>query len=280
VLRLPFFVAAVVGYFLVLQWLPLGVLARKLFLWMIIAIPGIWWVDIRVDGVKKGSIARHSSRLPQPGSVIAASFTSPIDALYLAAVFDPIFTTSYPATRQVERISLLGAILRAFLPPQVSPPKTATLIDLKTLVDSHPHRVIAVFPECTTSNGKGILPFSPSLLSVPQKRRIYPINLRYAPGDITTPIPWSYMTFLWNLLSRPTHSINVRIAEYIDVRDGEKLPTLEPEIDNNSSEQLIPDLDNRVLDLVGESLARIGRVKRVALGGRDKADFIDKWNKR
>ncbi len=166
--KLPFFVTVATTYFLFLQWFPLGSLLKKAILWMILGIPGIWWIDLQIDGVKKGSLAKkHEGRVPQPSNVIASSFTSPIDSLYLAAIFDPIFTVSYPHTRQVQEISLLSAILRALCKPQEHPPKGAQMTDLKTLLIEHPQRVIVVFPECTTTNGKGILPFSPSLLTTP-----------------------------------------------------------------------------------------------------------------
>ena len=42
------------SYFIVLQWLPIGVLGKKAALWSILGIPGIWWIDLQIDGVKKG----------------------------------------------------------------------------------------------------------------------------------------------------------------------------------------------------------------------------------
>ena len=38
--------------------------------------------------------------------------------------------------------------------------------------------------------------------------------------------------------------------------------------------------ERKLLDRVGESLARLGRVKRVALTVKDKADFVRLWRKR
>jgi hypothetical protein len=37
--------------------------------------------------------------------------------------------------------------------------------------------------------------------------------------------------------------------------------------------------EKRVLDKVAEALARLGRVKRVGLGVRDKKDFVKAWSK-
>lgn len=50
-----------ISYFLVLQWMPIGVLGRKASLWCILGIPGIWWIDLQIDGVKKGYEFAHPS---------------------------------------------------------------------------------------------------------------------------------------------------------------------------------------------------------------------------
>lgn len=57
--RVPLLVIFALSYFLVLQWMPIGVLGRKASLWCILGIPGIWWIDLQIDGVKKG-YAHHA----------------------------------------------------------------------------------------------------------------------------------------------------------------------------------------------------------------------------
>lgn len=248
---------------------------------------------IRTDDCS--SLARHhTARLPQPGSIIASSHTSPIDALYLAAIFDPIFTASYPSTRLVQRISLFHAILRAFQYPQYNPPPNARMVDLTTLVKQHPHQAIVVFPECTTTNGRGLLPISSSLLTCPSSAKIFPISLRYTAADITTPLPATYISFLWNLLSKPTHCIRVRIAESTyntsqssTTKSSTSSPGLVYDDRVSSSDTLLgsDDTDStnsaekKVLDRVAEALARLGRVKRVGLGLKDKEAFIKAYTK-
>lgn len=303
--RLPFFIAVATTYFLFLQWFPLGSLVKKAILWMILGIPGIWWIDLQIDGVKKGSLAKkHQGRVPQPSDIIASSFTSPIDALYLAAIFDPIFTVSYPHTRQIQYISLFGAIVHALSKPREHPSPGARMTDLKTLLAEHPNRPIVVFPECTTTNGRGILPFSPSLLTTPPGTKIFPVSLRYTPPDIRTPVPRQYWAFVWNLLSQPTHCIGVRIAEAVfntskptDTAAERKdrymtnfLDTLGEDSAMTSSTDTLTSLsdqpgevntdEKRILDKVGEALARLGRVKRVGLTVKDKIAFFDAWSKR
>ncbi|KAJ5773795.1 hypothetical protein N7457_008691 [Penicillium paradoxum] len=288
--RLPVFIFVTLSYFLVLQWLPIGSLGKKAALWCILGVPSIWWIDLQVDGVRKGSLKQQQARLPQPGSVIASSFTSPIDAIYLAAIFDPIFTVSYPNTRQVERISLLQAILRAFAAPSTQPSPGASLVDISTLLEKYPNRPIVLFPECTTTNGRGILTLSNSLLGVPTKTKIFPVSIRYTPMDIVTPLPGSYISSLWTLLSKPTHCIRVRIAECVT---GSQNSTDSPlsrstgkstystnyldALDEKSQEQASAS-EKALLDNVGESLARLGRVKRVGLGVKEKQEFFRAWS--
>lgn len=270
-------------YFLFLAHIPLPLALKKLLLWGMLGIPGVWWVDLQLDGVKRGSLSQQpKSRVPHPRSIIAAQFTSPVDALYLAAIFDPVFTISYPGTRKVQRISLLRAITLALTPPALEPPPGVKLTTLLALVEQNPHRAIAVFPEMSTTNGKGILPFSPSLLSAPADAKIFPVSMRYTPPDITTPVPGAYITFLWNLLSRPTHCIRVRIAEAVTNTPAAGISAIGVDGDEggrggDGHEDLTPE-EKKVIDHVGEALARLARNKRVGLTLRDKAAFIDAWN--
>lgn len=296
---MPILITVTISYFLIFSWLPIGPLGKKAALWLILGVPGIWWIDLQVDGVKKGSLGKQTSRLPHPGSIIASSYTSPIDSLYLAAIFDPLFTASYPGTRKVQPVSLWQAMLFALLPPQQSPPAGAKLVSLSTLVAQNPDRCIAVFPECTTTNGRGILPFSPSLLTAPPKTKIFPISLRYTPADITTPIPGTFTSFVWNLCSKPTHCIRVRIAEY--TYNASPTPVREPPRRNSYDTNLLDGLhsqelksrgtgedtegdateeEQKVLDKIAEALARLGRVKRVGLGVEEKIGFVKAWTKK
>lgn len=235
---------------------------------------------------------QQNARLPGPRSVIASSFTSPIDAVYLAAIFDPIFTACYPNMRLVEQISLLQAILRSFAPPHVAPPPGTRMVDVSTLLEKYPTRPVVIFPECTTTNSRGVLPLSPSLLDVPRRTKIFPVSLRYSPADVVTPLPGTYLSFLWTLLSGPTHGIRVRIAE--SIRGGDpgtlnssagtaRMPAFNyPDYlaqNGDSGDADMAQVEREFLDQVGESLARLGRVKRVGLGVKEKREFVRIWTK-
>ncbi|GAP82341.2 putative acyltransferase-like protein [Rosellinia necatrix] len=282
--RLPIFATYCAAYFLVLDHLPLPQFLRKLLLWTMLGIPGIWWVDLQLDGVKRGSLSQQPpSRFPRERAVVAAQFTSPVDAVYLAAIFDPIFVVSYPATRKVQRISLFRAMTLALAPPNATAPPSG-LTTVRALVEQNPHRVVAVFPEMTTTNGKGILPASPSLLSCPTDAKIFPVSLRYTPPDITTPIPGAWFFFLWNLLSKPTHYIRVRVAEGVSNttvavnRLTNRDMSVKPGNGGDGGAEATPE-EQQLLDHVGDSLARLARNKRVGLTLQDKAAFVEAWSK-
>ncbi|KAJ6437678.1 vacuolar protein sorting protein [Purpureocillium lavendulum] len=282
--RLPFFLTYAASYFVLFHYLPLPVIARKVALWGLMAIPGIWWVDLQLDGVKRGTLSEQPrERVPHPGSIIAANFTSPVDAIYLAAIFDPVFTVSYPDTRKLQRVSLFGAVAMALGPVRTAPPPNATLVDIKDILRDFPDRVIAVFPECGTTNGKAILPLSPAIVDCPPQVHIFPVSIRYTPSDVTTPVPGQWFKFLWNLLSRPTTCIRVRIAEgqmntASATTNGGSTATAGGELKFRKTGVDVSSQEQRVLDRIGEALARLSRVKRVGLTMQDKAAFVAALN--
>lgn len=241
-------------------------------------------MDLQLDGVKRGTLADQPlERFPHPGSVIAANFTSPIDAVYLAAIFDPIFTISYPGTRKVERISLFGAILEALGPVRAAPRPDAKLVDIEDLLEQYADRVIAIFPECGTTNGKAIMPFGPALAETPADAPVFPVSIRYAPPDVTSPVPGQWLAFIWNLLSRPTTCIRVRIAESqtntaTAKTNGAHSSNGTGELKYRKGASDITGEEQRFLDRIAEALARLGRVKRVGLTMKDKAAFVAAYN--
>lgn len=52
--RLPILVSLVLVYYTILQYLSIGSLGKKAVLWAMIGTPGIWWIDLQIDGVKRG----------------------------------------------------------------------------------------------------------------------------------------------------------------------------------------------------------------------------------
>lgn len=284
-LRLPILLSYATFYFLILERLPLPAGVRKGLLWCLMAIPGIWWSDLQLDGVRRGHLSEQPPmRIPHAKSVIAANFTSPIDALYLATIFDPVFTISYPRSRLLRQVSLFEAIRHALAPPDLAAPPfdDADLVDLETLLYKNPKRVIAVFPECSTTNGKGLLPPSPSLLTTPAGTQIFPVSIRYSPATVTTPVPNRWIPFLWYLLSQPTICVRVRIAEGTTNTSATPRSRTTGTVSSvNISPAPVEKMtggERLVLDHISEALSRLGRSRRVGLTLEDKARFVKAWN--
>ncbi|CAI6337299.1 unnamed protein product [Periconia digitata] len=293
--RAPFVATLSLFYFVFLEFLPVANLIKRCVLWVILAIPGVWWVDLQVDGVKRGKLAEKQDHLPHAGTIIAASFVSPLDPLYIAGIFTPVFTRSWPLEKKVEVISLFGAIRLAFSKPELEPPRTAKLATLKELTEKYPNSIICVFPETTTTNGRGVLRFSPSLLTADPSTKIYAVHVKYTPGDITTPVPGTVLSWTWRLLSKPTHYMRVRIARHI-FNSTSTLTTKADVTDTGFDANIFdsPHMHNRMvngnaaeetrkeewLETIREDFARLGRVKRTALGVQEKVEFVKIWSKR
>ncbi|KAK6501687.1 hypothetical protein TWF481_009513 [Arthrobotrys musiformis] len=303
-LRAPVLLTISLSYFLFLQFMPLGSLFQKGILWICMLVAGVFWVDLQVEGVKRGTLSRHPDKLPSPGSIIASTFTSPLDALYLSATFDPIFLVPSFDTPYVFQLSLLQTILYTFSPP-TSKPYSTKPTTISEVLSKNPHRIIVIFPEGTTSNGRALLRFSPALdtfatqykqsrenghasdVGIP-KNKIFPISLRYLPANTTTPLPGSYGVFLWRLLSQPSHNIKVRIGEAVKISELEMaddmlLATSSSEtITEKTVARNLP-TDERVPrtgaleEKVGEILVRVGRIRRVGLGVKEKIGFWNAW---
>ena len=91
----------------------------------------------------------------------------------------------------------------------------------------------------------------------------------FSPRSPLSPGPWSPV-------SPPYHDQNgldgANVKEVESDSDTETLLEFE-------EGQVVSELEKRVLDRVGESLARMGRVKRVGLGVKEKADFVKAWTR-
>lgn len=183
-------------------------------------------------------------------------------------------------------------------------------MELSKLVAQNPSRVVVVFPEATTSNGRGVLRLSPSLLSASKGTSIFPVSLRYDPADVVTPIPgWiEAVRFIWRLSSRSTHCIRVRIGLPLTLaqqayassesasREGRSRTKSRNSYDTNFFDSLqsspVPngadsdgttDADDltageiKSLQIVTESLSRLGRAKTLGLGVEEKIQFVNAW---
>lgn len=54
--RVPLVTFAWIVWLAIIQWTPAGGILRKADLWCVLGIPGVWWIDLQVDGVRRGYV--------------------------------------------------------------------------------------------------------------------------------------------------------------------------------------------------------------------------------
>lgn len=56
IVRVPLLLSAFLAYVVICSWMPSGVFIKKAILWLVLGISGMWWVDLQIDGVKRGFV--------------------------------------------------------------------------------------------------------------------------------------------------------------------------------------------------------------------------------
>lgn len=181
------------------------------------AIAAMWWlaggvVDFSVDSVRKNKIAEINRHRPGPGSVVVANFASPLDlvAIFLASTAR-IGQISVIVPRKGELYEL--SFWEALRVPFVDPAETGSLpfgrksADLAHLAN----KLVVIFPEGTTSNGQGTLPFveAPEKLQIPKAS--YSTLVLRSPPAVAVPVPRSSWSYYCSVLAE---RLVVRIKAY------------------------------------------------------------------
>lgn len=182
--------------------------------------------------------------IPKSGDVLIVNQSSPIDIMILTYLYPSAIFTSCDSEMLFETQSALSAFMARFNCKRVR--KGCTINDLLSDRSRFQDRVIVVFPECTTSNNRGLLAFCPLMLD-----RAFVMSIKYNnPAYLSTPIPKTYWSFLWALASLLSHSCRLK----------------------GSSQQL-------ELDFAG-AIARFARVPKTNLGIDQKEEFLEAWARR
>ncbi|KAF7433159.1 hypothetical protein PC9H_005108 [Pleurotus ostreatus] len=260
---------------------------------------------------------------PKAGDVIVSNWVSWIELLWLACRYNPIFvlpvfdpltvTTPTPgrdgivthtpgrrtgtgsaniaSTRQASpqgtfrgfRVSSLleMILLTGRVPPYDSAATTPCMKfdDIQKQAD----RPIVVFPESTTSNGRGLLRFSnvfPKEQVPTKKFGVFIMCVRYDPPTdftptLSCPIPSSFnpLGHLFALTTSLTPlSISIRLLEPADSISSQLFMVSE----------VVPDAANEdvFVSSCAALIAQLGKMKRTGLGWEDKASFFEFYRAR
>ncbi|THV08654.1 hypothetical protein K435DRAFT_641943 [Dendrothele bispora CBS 962.96] len=255
---------------------------------------------------------------PVAGDIIVSNWASWIELLWLAFRFNPIFVLPAPDSAVVHSdpsaqptaithtpgrrtgtgsaniasttrtstpqiaingfypVSLLTMISRCGNTPPYSIPNTKprTLEDIRWTAK----QPIVLFPECTTSNGRGLMRFA-DVFNLPASVRgwnIYIICVRYDPPTAFTPtlshsIPSNVLNPLLHMFSLTTSTAPLTMSvKLLAPSDSPSSPTfVASEVLGDSSKK------DQLTEACASLIAQIGKLKRMTMGWEDKSRFIE-----
>jgi len=175
--------------------------------------------------------------------------------------------------RKVSLVSMLRATGQ--VPPYNTNTSLSTLEEIRHAAD----RPIVVFPECTTSNGRGILRFSDVFkgYDVPVKGfQVFVMCVRYDPPTNLSPslshsISSKYLSPIPHLLkliiSLPPQPLSIRLLSPSESPSSQLFVASEVVFQENGQDVLS--------EACAMLIARIGKMKRTGMGWEDKVAFLD-----
>ncbi|KAG2369904.1 hypothetical protein BDR07DRAFT_1468101 [Suillus spraguei] len=263
----------------VISWLGTVMLAR-----LALYVIGFWSMPTELIARKRGKILDNKWN-PRAGDLIVSNWSSWIEVLWLAYQYNPLFVlpvantptassardassisytpgrktgTGSAAISSFDRVSLLEIISSTGNTPSApSSVPSRSLDDIRHSARSP----VVVFPECTTSNGRGLLRFADVFngASVPTKG--YSLFLMCVRCYIN---PLRHLFQICTSLS--PQSISIR-----------QLPLSEsPSSQLFMVNEVVPEPRSDVLaEVCAVLIARMGKIKRVGFGWEDKYAFLE-----
>lgn len=298
----------------VFSWLGTALLAR-----LALYVIGFWSVPTELMVRKRGKISENKWN-PRAGDLIVSNWSSWIEVLWLAYRYNPLFvlpvanapgsssardasSISYtPGRKTGTGSAAISSFDRVLSPPEIirgfrqvslleiisstgNTPSAPSSVPLRSLDDIRrsARSPVVVFPECTTSNGRGLLRFADVFngASVPTKGyNIFLMCVRYDPPTPSQPslshsVPGTTLNPLRHLFqictSLSSQSISIR-----------QLPLSEsPSSQLFIVNEVVPEPRSDMLaEVCAVLIARMGKMKRVGFGWEDKYAFLDFYRKR
>ncbi|KAI6130559.1 hypothetical protein EDD16DRAFT_1470768 [Pisolithus croceorrhizus] len=295
-------------------------LATRLMARLALYISGFMWIQEEIVTKKRGKL-RDMPWRPRAGDIIVSNWSSWVDVLWMVYRFDPIFvmpvleepklsavnpdsspisyrpgrsrgsgvpspsslqtTTSRSAVKGFRQMSLFSMIwATGRTPDRLSFNSISQLKELRQSAE----RPVVVFPECTTSNGRGLLRFVDVFegARVPTKQfEVFIMCIRYDPPTPQRPSPshpiespsLNPLPHLFTLLSSLSpQPMSIRMLPPSESPSSDLFLASEVGVD--------PTVDS-LSEVCAILMARIGKMKRVRLGWEDKVAFLDLyWRRR
>ncbi|KAF9006475.1 hypothetical protein BDQ17DRAFT_1302802 [Cyathus striatus] len=285
---------------------------------------GLFWIPVENVTRKRGRpVKTAESWNPRAGDIIVSNWVSWIELIWLAFRFNPIFvlpvtndlppppsTTSSPIAntpgrrtgtgsanisapnrtsqvaipirgfQQVSLLSIIRSTGRVPLTVSLSETSPKSLEEIR----KNASRPVVVFPECTTSNGRGVLRFSHIFhQDVPVKGyQVFLMCVRYDPPTSLTPtmthsIPSRILNPLVHIFNLTTSltplAISIRLLAPSESPSSQLFVTSEVLSDSFSEDQLA--------DTCATLISQLGKLRKTGMGWENKTNFLEfYWDKK
>lgn len=291
----------------------------SLILRLCLFISGLYWIPVQVVRRKRGRSVSNEKISIKAGDVIVSNWISWLEIAWLAFRFNPIFLLpvfapesipSLPSpginkktrkeakgyvgdppsqsSKQPKRaeirgfteVSFLQLINRCGLVPPRSEGNYQSLEQVR-MEAKKAGRPLVIFPECTTSNGRGLLRFANVFKgeSIPPKMyNIFIMCVRINPPthfspSISLPIPSSIsvnpIPHIFSICCSLTpHELSVRFLS------PSESPSSDTFIESDFSSG-IANGDDALTEICAVLMSDIGRLKRTGMGWEDKSLFLE-----
>ncbi|KIY46636.1 hypothetical protein FISHEDRAFT_66395 [Fistulina hepatica ATCC 64428] len=278
---------------------------------LVLFIVGLPWIPVEPFTRKRSRGATiPETWVPRAGDIIVSNWVSWLEILYLAFRFNPTFvvpvsnsvppsfvlrdanvtgrrtgtgSANVPSTRASVQLPIDGlrtaslltmiGLTGHVLPTLKAPAKPRTLEEIRMSSNAP----LVVFPECTTSNGRGLLRFANMFSgSLPIKGyKMFLMCVRYDPPTTWTPTP---------SLSIPSTTVNP-LAHVFKLSCALVPPSISIRMLAPSESPGAPTFitsevstsafgEDAVTEVCATLIAQMGKMKRVGMGWEDKSQFL------
>jgi len=255
-----------------IKWL----FGKILFTWearMALFYMGFNWIDSQKVTLTRGrKHAKKEITKVTHGDVIVCNCQSYVDVIYFLFKFNPIYVKIYE-NGKVKSLSFLEAIKITGSYPELKEEEGA--VSLKDIIKKSKEKKtgpIVVFPEGTTTNGKGLLKFLPVFKDFSPKDElvlhVYSIKYQFYGHNVSYTVG-SKFSHLYKLCTKIHHAMSVKYlsaeeSQFNDIAAQADLPNSVVE----------GQLGAHVSKLIGQVL----RIRKTGLGAKDKKEFLDYFN--
>lgn len=216
---------------------------------IILFIMGLTSYELTIQNLKAKNLNR-SSFYPKKNDVFFVNFTSPLDIALLSLISNDEFVILIPNSQgNLEQIHSSWKFIKLSLCGHQQQQLGGGIkpLDYRTLQN----KIIYIFPEGTTSNGKAILPFLLQQskfqdfmngLSQGGKNtyKIRTLGIKLYPSTLVTPLNYSIGSYIYKLLSTVSFSAKLRINIPNELDLGETdLVKLRSSFTNNGKFKLV-----------------------------------------